>query len=77
MSIKIDGNCVITENIHTPHPHGEQPKFRGEGEFKRRQFPRGNGWLLEVLFPGTPIKIGELLKINSCSVEQNYQLFHC
>lgn len=28
-------------------------------------------------FPGTPIKIGELLKINSCSVEQNYQLFHC
>ena len=32
-----------------------------------RQFPREWGWPLEVFLPS---KIGELLKTNSCSVEQ-------
>ena len=40
-----------------------------------RQSPREWGWSLEVFFPGTPSKIGELLKTNSCSVEQAVSCF--
>ena len=69
VSIKIDGHCVITKiSIHHPPPPPTETESNGNSEGR---------WLLEVLFPGTLIKIGEVLKINSCSVEQNYQLFHC
>ena len=40
-----------------------------------RQSPREWGWPLEVFFPGTPSKIGELLKTNSCSVQQAVSCF--
>ena len=33
------------------------------------------GWPLEVFFHGVPSKIGELLKTNSCSVEQAISYF--
>ena len=35
----------------------------------------GGGWPLKVFFPGAPSKIGELLKTNSCSVEQAISYF--
>ena len=40
-----------------------------------RKSPREWGWPLEVFFPGTLSKIGELLKPNSCSVEQAVSCF--
>ena len=33
------------------------------------------GWFLEVFLLGAPSKIGELLKTNSCSVEQAISYF--
>ena len=71
----LKSNCVVPENIHTPRPHGGKRKFGGEQGSKMRQSPREWGWPLEVFFPGTPSKIGELLKTNSCSVEQAVSCF--
>ena len=40
-----------------------------------RQFPRWWGWPLEIFFPEAPSKIGELLKSNSCSLQQAISYF--
>ena len=79
----ITSECVIPENIHTPpSPHTPTPTPthtteipRGGGS-KRRPFLRGGGGAggggvaSREFFPGSPCKIDELLKTNSCSVEQ-------
>ena len=40
-----------------------------------RQFPRWWGWPLEIFSPEAPSKIGELLKTNSCSLQQATSCF--
>ena len=50
-------------------------KIQRVGGSKRRQLVGGWGWPLEVFFPGAPSKISELLKTNSCSVEQAISYF--
>ena len=67
---------IVLETIHTSTMKGKR-NSEGRGS-KRRQFPRGVGWLIKVFFSGGS-KIGELLETTSwASVEQVtvYQLFH-
>lgn len=45
------------------------------GELKRRQFPRGWGLAFRGVFPWAPGNISELLKTNSCAVEQAVSYF--
>ena len=79
----ITSECVVPENIHTPspppphthtHTHTQrgQRKFRGAGDPKGgNSLGGGGGWVASrEFFPGAPSKIDELLKSNSCSVEQ-------
>lgn len=50
-----------------------QKKFRGEG-LQKKAISEGVGVASRELLPGAPSKIDELLKTNSCSVEQTILL---
>ena len=74
-NLSFELQCVVPKNIHPPHPHGGQRKFRGGGGSKRRQFPSGRGVAYRGFFPGGLSKIGELLINTSFSVEQAFSYF--
>lgn len=59
--INIKFDCVVPENIHTPHPlPTTERKFRGEGRGVQKQaISEIGGVASRVFFPGAPSKIDE------------------
>ena len=70
----LNGHCLVPENIHTPRPTGGNRNWKGWGS-RRRKFPRGWGWLLEIFSLGAPSKSANYQKQRLCW--PSYQLVYC